>query len=500
MSTQPLDRRNFLRDSLKYAGGALIAAPSLAGLAACNDLDPAAPDGAPGLSRARPNSAGGYGALVRDPGGLPFLIPQGFSLRRLSLSGDPLAGGGGTVPYAMDGMAAFGMPNGQVRLVRNHEIRNLANTTPPIGAKPYDPAAGAGCTTLVLDVDAATGAPTLVREFVSISGTFVNCAGGPTPWGSWLTCEETVAGPSNGFQRRHGYVFEIPAAANEEVDAVPLPQMGRFSHEAVAVDPRDGIVYLTEDGASGLSGFYRYLPNVPGNMVAGGTLQMLAVRDRPQFNATGRVFGSGATASAAVAVPPFVPLDAVWVTIDRPDPNLETTPADTVFNQGLGKGGARFRRLEGCWWSATDACIYFNDTNGGAVGAGRVWQYRPQPGGTGQLALIFESPSAEVLDAPDNICVSPRGGIVICEDGGGTQYLRGLTPQGRIFDFVRALDPSEATEFAGACFSPDGRVLFFNTQGTTIAQPAPQLPEDTPDPTVRGGTFAIWGPWAQGAL
>ena len=494
----PIDRRNFLRDTFKYAGGALIAAPSLAGLAACNDADLVAPGGSPDLTRARRSGAGGYGALIADPGGLPFLIPPGFTLRRLSLSGDPMAGGGGRVPYANDGMAAFGMPNGQVRLVRNHEIRNLAGTAPPIGAKPYDPQAGAGCTTLVLDIDAQTGAPSIVREFVSISGTFVNCAGGPTPWGSWLTCEETVAGPSNGFARRHGYVFEVPASADSEVDAVPLPAMGRFSHEAVAVDPRHGIVYLTEDGPSGLSGFYRFLPTVPGNMAAGGTLQMLAVTGRPQFNATGRVFGSGATASPAVAVPPFVPLEATWVTIDRPDPNLESTPADTVFSQGLDKGGARFRRLEGCWWG--DNSVYFNDTNGGAVGAGRVWQYRPQPGGTGLLTLIFESPSADVLDAPDNICVSPRGGLVICEDGGGTQYLRGLTPQGQIFDFVRSANPTDATEFAGACFSPDGRVLFFNTQGTTQAQPGPQLPEDNPDPTVRGGTFAIWGPWAQGAL
>jgi secreted PhoX family phosphatase len=277
--------------------------------------------------------------------------------------------------------------------------------------------------------------------------------------------------------------------------------MGRFSHEAVAVDPRDGVVYLTEDGSSGSSGFYRYVPNDRNNLAAGGTLDMLQVAGRPQFNATGRAITDGGTTYAAVGVPPLVALDTTWVRVNSPDPDLEGG-APSVFRQGFTAGGTRFSRLEGCWWSASDSCIYINDTNGGGVQAGRVWQYRPLPGGAGQLALIFESPSRDVLDAPDNICVSPRGGLVICEDGGGTQYLRGLTRQGQIFDFVRAADPTDATEFAGACFSPDGRVLFFNTQGTTDARGggAPTLPEDEPDPSVRGGTFAIWGPWARGAL
>jgi secreted PhoX family phosphatase len=485
--TAQLHRRDFLRDSLKLAGGALVAAPSLAGLAACNGLDPASPDGGAGLERAR-RGAAGYGPLQPATGGLPFLTPAGFTLKQLSRSGAEMPGGGGTVPNALDGMGAFAMGNGQVRLVRNHEIRNGAGSAPAIGQNPYDARAGAGCTTLVLDLDPQTGEPTLVREFVSISGTFVNCAGGPTPWGSWLTCEETVAGPNQGFARKHGYVFEVPAGADAEVAPVPLPQMGRFSHEAVAVDPRDGVVYLTEDGASGLSGFYRYLPTTPGTLSAGGTLEMLQVNGRPAFNATGRAFGSGDSASPAVAVPPLVPLAASWVTVDAPDPDLEGG-APSVFAQGLARGGARFRRLEGCWWSEADLCVYFNDTNGGAVGAGRVWQYRPQGPAAGDLTLVFESPSAAVLDAPDNICVSPRGGLVICEDGGGTQFIRGLTRTGQIFDFVRAADPNEATEFAGACYSPDGRVLFFNTQGSTDAAG-----------TERGGTFAIWGPWAGGPL
>ena len=95
-----------------------------------------------------------------------------------------------------------------------------------------------------------------------------------------------------------------------------------------------------------------------------------------------------------------------------------------------------------------------------------------------------------MLDAPDNITVSPRGGIVICEDGGGQQYLRGLTQRGEIFDF--ALNTVNDREFAGATFSPDGETLFVNSQGDTSG---PGRPEIEP-----GMTFAIWGPWEEGAL
>lgn len=474
--TEQLDRRRFLLTSAKYAGGALVAAPSLAGLAACNDVARATAPDAAAASRAR-RGAGSYGALVDDPSGLPFLIPAGFTLRQISRAGDPLAGetSGRRVPNAFDGMAAFADGANRVRLVRNHEIRDNARAGAAIGSAPYDATAGGGCTTLVVDLDPATAEPTLVREFVSISGTHVNCAGGPTPWGSWLTCEETTAGTNNGFGRKHGYVFEVPAGANGEVpQAVPYTAMGRFSHEAIAVDPARGIVYETEDAGQTTSGFYRFLPNEPGNLAAGGRLQMLAVDGRPQLN------------TGAGGIPPFVPLPARWVDIADPDPDLEAG-RPTCFQQGLAQGGARFARLEGCWWA--DDSVYFNATSGGAIGAGQVWQYRALDADRGQLMLVFESPSRDVLDSPDNICVSPRGGLVICEDGGGVQFVRGLTRQGQIFDLVRSRSTTSATEFAGCCFSPDGRVLFFNTQGSTSSTG-----------TERGGTFALFGPWTQGAL
>jgi hypothetical protein len=181
-----------------------------------------------------------------------------------------------------------------------------------------------------------------------------------------------------------------------------------------------------------------------------------------------------------------VPLPARWVDIDTPDPDLEAGQP-SCFSQGLSKGGTRFARLEGCWWG--DDSVYFNATSGGAAGAGQVWQYRPLTADRGQLMLVFESPNRSVLDAPDNITVSPRGGLVLCEDGGGIQFLRGLTKSGQIFDFVQTNDPADDTEFAGACFSPDGRVLFFNQMGSTSSTGVE-----------KGGTYAMWGPWENGVL
>ena len=378
---------------------------------------------------------------------------------------------GNPAPDRPDGMAAF-QTGGELRLVRNHEVKERVALPMSPGPWSYDPLAGGGTTTLV--VDPVTRLP--LRQFVSLSGTSSNCAGGPTPWGSWISCEETTQSSGVGYTKPHGYCFEVPAAANTPVPAIPLPHLGRFLHEAAAVDPATSIVYLTED--QDRAGLYRCVLNRPYDLAGGGRLQMLGIAGAPAFDAV-----LGQTVGARLPV--------TWVDVANPDPpSAEANPA-AVFEQGRARGGARFRRLEGAWFGG--GTLFFTSTTGGARGIGQVWQYRPAAvrkrrvvGGAswaGELTLIFESPSAEFSRMPDNLSLTPRGSLILCEDAdGGTTFLRGLTPRGDIFPFAQNIAPGFAgSEFAGAVFSPDGQTLFVNLQ-------------------IAGVTVAIWGPWSRGPL
>jgi secreted PhoX family phosphatase len=337
----------------------------------------------------------------------------------------------------------------------------------------------------------------------------VNCAGGISYRRRyWLTGEETVGGPDSAdplarFAKRHGYLFQTPVERGPDAleVGVPIVAAGRFSHEAAAVDQRTGIVYETEDPGSGVgAGFYRYTPNVPDNLAAGGVLEMLAVAGQPQVD-----LREGRTRGDALAVQ--------WVRIDEPDPEL-TRVGDprSTFNQGWAKGGAKFNRLEGCW--EDDSTIFFVSTSGGDVkngdvnsdgyaeGFGQVWAYRPGAGG-GTLTLVYESPSGGEMDSPDNLTVTPRGGLIACEDDASSAYvdthplapgiehvnrLIGLTQAGAAFEL--AVNVLNGSELAGACFSASGRTLFVNLFGRA------RFDEDP----VEGMTCAITGPWRRGPL
>lgn len=448
-----------------FVGGLAQVGLSLGGLGALGCLNPR------GSGQTAGNrSTLGYGPLAPvsdETTGLRLLeLPTGFRYLSFGWTGDPLEDGSVT-PRAHDGMCAFPAEPGRVRLIRNHELRSDAGVFSR-SAPAYDPAAAGGTTTVEFD----TARGEFVRAWPSLTGTLTNCAGGGTPWGTWLSCEETVEGIGSGrfpgLTRSHGYVFEVPADGTAE--AVPLREMGRFLHEAVAVDPASGIAYLTEDAAQ--AGLYRFTPKTPGKLADGGRLEMLAVADRPRMDTrTGQRDG--------------VSYPVSWVPIEEPDPDEPL--GHGTFRQGLENGGAIFLRLEGAFFF--EDLLYFVSTNGGDVGRGQIWVYDP---GQERLHLLFESRHPAVLDHPDNITVSPRGGIVLCEDGFDTEFLHGLTGDGEIFRFCqnrvlllgqknKIFGDFTGAEFAGACFDPSGEWLFVNIQNPGIS-------------------VAITGPWERGPL
>ena len=431
-----------------------------------------------------------YGPLRAVPdardGKVRLHLPEGFEYRSFSAVGDELPDGS-AVPARHDGMAAFRGPRDTVILVRNHEVGG------PVGAfgdkrRAYDPMAGGGTVTLQV-----TKYGELLKSTPSLNGTMLNCSGGPMPWNAWVSCEETVNGPDVGndttggdnskLERKHGYIFEVPIKGVS--DARPIRSAGRFAHESAAFDPKSGALYLTEDCFEYPSGFYRYLPPKhplkAGRLLDGGRLQMLAVKGRPRKD-----LSKGQPAGASFAT--------TWVDIPEPDPVFAGRPSNavalqTVGRQGRSAGAAIFARLEGAVFH--QGTVYFCSTQGGATapgdtppdgfgdGRGQVWAYNTA---SGRLGLVYESPGAAVLDLPDNVTTSGRGTLVLCEDGDGDNFLRGLTTQGEIFDFCRLVpikgDPG--AEFAGSTFGPGGHTLYVNVQSE------------------RGATFAIWGPWQRG--
>lgn len=420
-----------------------------------------------------------YGELVPDPDGI-FDLPPGFSYRLVSASGDVMSDGF-VVPALSDGMATFAGPDELTILIRNHEVDSAASGE--YGAfgslneryawldedEFYDagssgnPCLG-GTTTVVYD----TRAQEVVNEYLSLAGTLRNCAGGPTPWNTWVTCEETVERAGSFCARDHGYCFEVPASLSPRIAApVPLVDMGRFNHEAVAVDPVSGIVFETEDRNDGL--IYRYIPNRRGHLREGGRLQALVVRDMPRADLRN-------WEESPVAVP-GQRLPVEWIDLDEVE-----APEDDLRLRGFDAGAARFARGEGMWYG--NGTVYFACTNGGHAQVGQIWSYAPSPyEGTareaeepGVLELFVEPNDRTLVEHADNLTVAPWGDLVVCEDGPQEQYLVGVTPEGALYQLGRnALNHSE---LAGATFSPDGSTLFVNIQ-------------------VPGLTLAITGPWTR---
>ena len=423
---------------------------------------------------AQPNQR--YGALIPDPAGIMDL-PRGFSYTIMSRTGDLMSDGHRT-PGAPDGAAAFpaqGLGRDRIIMVRNHELKP-ASTTGPFAdvnaAKAFDRALtydidenGAmpgGTTTLVYN----TRTRQVEKSFISLVGTMVNCAGGPTPWGSWLSCEETVslAADAKG-ELDHGWTFEVPSSATGPVAPTPIKAMGRFKHEAAAVDPRTGVAYQTEDEGDGM--IYRFLPTAQGDLQKGGRLQALAIKGSRGADTRNWETNSFATRTR---------FDVEWVDLEathNPDKDLRL--------RGRAAGAAIFARGEGMWFGLDE--VYFACTSGGRAKQGQIWRFRPstregqsdEARSPGTLELFIENNDATQMQNCDNICISPRGLLVIAEDGGGDNFLRVADRQGRVSALARNAmgntSPNGSSELAGCCFSPDGRTMFVSIQtpGVTLA-------------------------------
>ncbi|MCK0093705.1 PhoX family protein [Rhodococcus sp. F64268] len=436
----------------------------------------------PGTAAAAPGAIG-YGPLIPDPHGL-LALPIGFSYTVLAKSGETLLDDGNPVPSSPDALGVFARGNGAT-VVSNHEVGDDAGdepfAVPVVDGLTYDPGARGGTTTILVS-------PNGQREgqYVSLAGTVDNCAGGITPWGTWLTCEETDdrAG-DNGLTLDHGYVFEVDPASRESnvgTSPIPLKFLGRFEHEAVAVDPGTSAIYLTEDADEPNGLFYRWVPP-QGFVGRHGALRELAQSDGGDTAGAlqaMRCFQDGAfVADLSQATEPGTRYAVQWV--DVPDRNANDEPIREQFGDGE---VTRSRKLEGAWWG--DGGAYFVasyarfDDGSVAEHDGQVWFYDPASE-TAELKVLFgvnPDPSVDTgnYDGPDNITVSPHGGLVLAEDGEGVSHLIGVTPSGAPFSLAR--NELNDSEFCGPAFSADGRTLFVNIQ--------------TP-----GLTLAITGPWVR---
>lgn len=401
--------------------------------------------------------------LLADPNKI-LDLPKGFSYQVISKLGDTM-NDGLEVPDRADGMGCFALDDERVVLVRNHElsqpksIRSSTEKPSKTLHNAYDidragnPLPG-GTSSIVYNLRTSE----VEYQCMTLLGTIRNCSGGITPWGSWLSCEESVATISTGIGKNHGYVFEVPADARSLVEATPLKAMGRFNHEAACVDPATGIVYLTEDRPDSL--FYRFLPNKPGELELGGKLQALKIVERPQFDS--RNWSESKMEMNQT-------YGCEWLDLDDVE-----SPNDDLRHQGFTKGAAIFARGEGIIFGNRE--MYFCCTSGGKHKFGQIMRYVPSETDGGDLSLFVESADKVTFNYGDNLVVAPNSDLLVCEDQYSNvvnNHIKGVTPNGITYDFAKV---RRQTEPAGPCFSPDGSVLFVNLYSPTV-------------------TLAITGPW-----
>jgi secreted PhoX family phosphatase len=448
--TDGFSRRTVL--SRTATGAGIMLSGSVSGLFGAG----AAPARAAG--RGKPGAVG-YGPLVPDPKGL-LSLPEGFSYKVVAQSGVTKLESGEPTPSDPDGTAAFVRHggNGSV-LVNNHEVGGGEPfPVPRLPGFTYDTAAGGGTTNIEVDKDGNR-----IREYVSLAGTHNNCAGGKSPWSTWLTCEEAES--LSGQTKPHGYVFEVdPYDQEANRDPKPIKAMGRYAHEALVIDPDTSTTYLTEDAGTPNGLLYRWTPPAAALPLGKGVLRTLA-DDAGTLEALKATTLAGAhVRDLSVATTPGTTYKAAWVTV--PDRDAKTVSTRKQFTDAQ---ITRSRKLEGMWWGDGGAyfvCSFARLSDGSAAQHdGQIWFLDPLAS-TIELKLHFAYTEADQdndPDGPDNITVSAYGGVIIAEDGDGKNHLVGASESGEAFFFARNEDPGDS-EFTGPTFSQDKKILFANVQ------------------------------------
>ena len=226
---------------------------------------------------------------------------------------------------------------------------------------------------------------------------------------------------------------------------------------------------------------YRFIPDKPGELAAGGKLQAMRIRDlkgadtRNWQSRMQKIFPWTYN-----PVPVGETFAVEWVDIE----NVESPDDDLRVQGSEGKGAAKFARGEGIWYGSNseNGEFYIACTNGGIAYKGQIWKYTPSPYEAtsredqqpGILQLFIEPNDRNLMENADNLTVTPWGDLIICEDGPEEEFLVGVTPEGHLYKFAR--NAGNMSELAGATFSPDGTTLFVNIQS-------------------HGITLAITGPW-----